>query len=130
MEKMDTTNHYQEEILRYHCLSMSSSSQKENKVTSSKSISFTRMMKWLAHKRKHLSYVHHDKSVLGYFHRDYVFHWDFVKYMSAVQNNFVSVFCESKLRLEQRSHHFEKTFVSPTVNIFVERSYSLKMERD
>lgn len=49
--------------------------------------------------------------------------------MSAVQNNFVSVLCESKLRLEQRSHHFEKTFVSPTVNIFVERSYSLKMER-
>lgn len=94
------------------------------------SLSFTRMMKWLAHKRKHLSYVHHDKSVLGYFHRDYVFHWDFVKYMSAVQNNFVSVFCESKLRLEQRSHHFEKTFVSPTINIFVERSYSLKMERD
>lgn len=34
------------------------------------SLSFTRMMKWLAHKRKHLSYVHHDKSVLGYFHRD------------------------------------------------------------
>lgn len=67
------------------------------------SLSFTRMMKWLAHKRKHLSYVHHDKSVLGYFHRDYVFHWDFVKYMSAVQNNFVSVLCESKLRLEQEA---------------------------